>query len=331
MACSNSNMVEEDLRPRPALTKCRRCECHEGFDLVVVREVMDNLKKLDANELVTVEEVVNGKLPKCYAEGDENSEKSAYESLGKSDDESSEECVDEVLGKSAEGASGITADEALGIVAEESLEKSAAKALGIAVDKALEEPAVEVLLKYVEKVLAQPVDEVLEKCVDESSEKLGEEQMGKSDDNPWLKTVVEPLGGSTSKALGIAVDQPLEKSGAKASGIAVDESKEEILGKSTKACNKRAVEDEDEFINNKRSCAGKSLKQLLEEGQSQVVLDISYYFPNCKGEYEAATCGVCYAKYKPKESMKAARRNKLQSFGRKKKQSLRKGIVNMYL
>ena len=315
MACSNSNMVEVDLRPRPALTKCRRCECHEGCDLVVVKEVMGNLKKLDANELVTVEEVVNGKLPKCYAEGDENSEKSAYESMGNSDDESSEECVDEVLGESAEGVLGFTADEMLGIVAEEPLEKSAAKALGIAVDKALEEPAVEVLLKYVEKVLAQPVDEVLEKCVDESSEKLGEEEMGKSDDNPWLKTVVEPLGESAAKELGIPVDA----------------SKEEKLGKSTKACNKRAVEDEDELINKKRSCAGKSLKQLLEEGQSQVVLDISVYFPNCEGECEAATCGVCYAKYKPKESMKAARRIKKQSLRRKKKQSVRRGIVNMYL
>ena len=50
----------------PALNASRACVSR-----------LDNLKKLDANELVTVEEVVNGKLPKCYAEGDENSDLAA--------------------------------------------------------------------------------------------------------------------------------------------------------------------------------------------------------------------------------------------------------------
>ena len=79
-----------------AIIKCGRCKCYEECNLVVVKGVMENLKKYDATELVTVKEVVNGKMPKCYAQGDENSEKSAYESLGKSD-EFLEESVEGVV------------------------------------------------------------------------------------------------------------------------------------------------------------------------------------------------------------------------------------------
>jgi len=39
---------------------------------------------------------------------------------------------------------------------------------------------------------------------------------------------------------------------------------------------------------------------------------MTVYFPICNGECEAATCGHCYAKNKPNESMKAARQKKRQ-------------------
>ena len=282
-----------------AIMKCGRCECYEECDLLVVKGVMENLKKYDATELVTVKEVVNGKIPNCYAQGDENSAKSTYKSLGKSDDEFLEESVDEVLGKSVDKALLKSTNKMLEKSNDKPLGKSVDGAMGKSVDAALEKSAGELLVKSIVKVLGKSVDEALDKSANEP--------LGKSDDNPWLKTINEPLGKSVVKALGITVDA----------------SKDETLGKSTKACNKRAVEEKDVVVDNKRSCAGKTLRQLLEEGQSLDVLEIAFYFPRCDGECEAATCGHCYAKHKPKESMKAARR--------KKRQSLRKGIVNMYL
>ena len=54
------------MRPRPVPTfKCRRCKCYEGCDLVVVSDVMKNLQKYDRGELVSLEEVVDGKRPRC--------------------------------------------------------------------------------------------------------------------------------------------------------------------------------------------------------------------------------------------------------------------------
>ena len=54
------------MRPSPVpIFKCRRCKCYEGCDLVVVSDVMKNLQKYDRGELVTLEEVVDGKRPRC--------------------------------------------------------------------------------------------------------------------------------------------------------------------------------------------------------------------------------------------------------------------------
>ena len=154
--------------------------------------------------------------------------------------------------------------------------------------------------------------------------------MEKSANEPLEKSANEPLEKSTNKMLGKSEDDPWLKA-AYALGIFIEEPKEGASGKSTKACNKRAGEERDVVIDKKRSCAGKSpqqlvrenqspdrscagksLQQLIREGQSPVVLEMTVYFPICNGECEAATCGHCYAKNKPNESMKAARRKKRQ-------------------
>ena len=170
-------------------------------------------------------------------------------------------------------------------------------------------------------VMEKSANKPLEKSADEPLKNSANETLGKSEDNPWLKAVDEPLGKSVDKALAVAY----------ALGIFVEEPKEGASGKSMKACNKRASEERDVVIDKKRSCVGKSpqqlvregqspdrscarksLQQLVREGQSPVVLEIAVYFPTCNGECEAATCGHCYAKNKPNESMKAARRKKRQ-------------------
>ena len=63
---ASNNMATIDMRPRPVPTvQCRQCKCYEGCDLVVVSDVMKNLQKYDRCELVTLEEVVDGRMPRC--------------------------------------------------------------------------------------------------------------------------------------------------------------------------------------------------------------------------------------------------------------------------
>ena len=177
------------------------------------------------------------------------------------------------------------------------------------------------LVTMATSVMEKSANEPLEKSANEPLEKSTDKTLGKSQDNPWPQAVDKPLGKSVAKALAVAY----------ALGIFVKEPKEGASGMSTKACNKRAGEERDVVIDKKRSCAGKSpqqlvrenqspdrscagksLQQLIREGQSPVVLEMTVYFPICNGECEAATCGHCYAKNKPNESMKAARRKKRQ-------------------
>ena len=53
-----------------------------------------------------------------------------------------------------------------------------------------------------------------------------------------------------------------------------------------------------------------------------VVMEISLFKQSCVGRCQKENCGHCYAMKKPSESMKAVRR--------KKKQMLRKRVVNHY-
>ena len=49
------------------ILQCRRCQCYDGCDLVKVSVVTKNLQKYnDQCELVTLEELLNGKMPRCY-------------------------------------------------------------------------------------------------------------------------------------------------------------------------------------------------------------------------------------------------------------------------
>ena len=151
------------------------------------------------------------------------------------------------------------------------------------------------LVTMATSVMEKSAKEPLEKSANEPLEKSANKTLGKSEDNPWLKAVDEPLGKSVAKALAFAY----------AEGIFVKESKEGAPGKSPQQLVRENQSPD-------RSCAGKSLKQLIREGQSLVVLEMTVYFPTCNGKCEAATCGHCYAKNKPNESMKAARRKKRQ-------------------
>ena len=155
--------------------------------------------------------------------------------------------------------------------------------------------ATSVMEKSANEPLEKSANEPLEKSANEPLEKSANKTLGKSEDNPWLKAVDEPLGKSVAKALAFAY----------AEGIFVKESKEGASGKSPQQLVRENQSPD-------RSCAGKSLKQLIREGQSLVVLEMTVYFPTCNGKCEAATCGHCYAKNKPNESMKAARRKKRQ-------------------
>lgn len=52
------------------ILQCRRCRCYDGCDLVQVGVAMKNLQKYnDQCELVTLEELVNGKKPRCEPDG----------------------------------------------------------------------------------------------------------------------------------------------------------------------------------------------------------------------------------------------------------------------
>ena len=67
--------------------------------------------------------------------------------------------------------------------------------------------------------------------------------------------------------------------------------------------------------------------------QEVIRLELATLSKNCKGECGEATCGDCYAKNKPFESMKAVRR-KIREEKRKKKRQMRRkkmeGIVKQY-
>lgn len=60
------SLSKVDMGPRPVpILQCRRCQCYDGCDLVLVGVAMKNLQKYHPHELVTLEEMVNGKKPRC--------------------------------------------------------------------------------------------------------------------------------------------------------------------------------------------------------------------------------------------------------------------------
>ena len=60
------SLSKVDTGPRPVpILQCRRCQCYDGCDLVLVGVAMKNLQKYHHHDLVTLEEMVNGKKPRC--------------------------------------------------------------------------------------------------------------------------------------------------------------------------------------------------------------------------------------------------------------------------
>lgn len=100
----------------------------------------------------------------------------------------------------------------------------------------------------------------------------------------------------------------------------VDAGKKSLEKPVTRAT-KRKIEDEGVTIKKERMNDGRAVRVCIGP-EDNVVMEISLLRVACVGKCEKETCGHCYAKKKPTESMKAVRR--------KKKQMLRKSVVNIY-